>query len=77
MIVWRITCLRTAPRIIMASPTLRETGGAWVRFAADFLVPQTGCPAQSVRLVMPPRAASVRMATGTIWFDDMKIVRGQ
>ena len=46
----------------------------WVEMPAVFSVP-ADCPVQIVTLLLDARAPSEQMASGTVWYDNMKIAR--
>ena len=72
-IQWRIACAG------VNGPPLGEnsivTGrGEWKDFEFSFNVPNADCPAQYVTLFSGARSASEQFISGTIWYDDLKIV---
>jgi hypothetical protein len=71
---WRIICAgASAP--IGQSPTVKGSTPAWADFEFSFTVPDANCPAQYVRLVFDARSESERFISGSIWYDELKIVR--
>jgi hypothetical protein len=46
----------------------------WQNFELSFSVPEGECPAQYVTIASGARSASEQFISGTIWFDDLKIV---
>jgi hypothetical protein len=44
----------------------------WTAFSVKLTVPDTGCPAQELRLVLAARSASEQLVSGTIWYDDLR-----
>jgi hypothetical protein len=72
---WHITCINQAATEIAESPIVNSSGPAWSDFAFSFSVPETDCPAQYVWLNFDARWASEKFISGSIWFDDLKIVR--
>ena len=51
------------------------SGATWKDFASSFTVPETNCPAQYVELVFDARWASEQFISGSLWCDDLQIVR--
>ncbi len=45
----------------------------WTGFDFSFKVPETGCPAQSLRLGLAARSPSEQLVSGEIWFDDFTV----
>jgi hypothetical protein len=72
---WRVTCAGGAKTSIGESPTVKGAAPAWTSFEFSFTVPEADCPAQYVRLVFDARSASERFIAGSIWYDDLQIVR--
>jgi hypothetical protein len=72
---WRITCAGDQALLIGRSPTVKGTTQTWTEFEFSFTVPQPNCPAQYVRLVFDARSTSERFISGSIWYDDLQIVR--
>ena len=48
---------------------------SWKEFKVQFRVPDTGCRAQIVRLDLDARSASEQFISGSMWFDDLQILR--
>jgi hypothetical protein len=46
-----------------------------VRIDPPFTVPPDDCPAQRVKLVFNARYASERFISGSIWYDQLEIVK--
>jgi len=44
-------------------------------FSVAFAVPDADCKAQQVRLALDARSASEQLITGSIWYDQLQIVR--
>ena len=74
-LIWRVLCLDVKPVEIGASPMFLGVARTWTSFDVPLRVPPTGCRAQSLQLELGARSASERLVTGTIWYDDLKIVR--
>ena len=45
------------------------------RFRSSFTVPETNCPAQYIELVFDARWASEQFISGSLWCDDLQILR--
>ena len=74
---WRIVCKGKAKPVIGESPTVNGAGSGWRDFEFHFTVPKTDCPAQSVELAFTARSASEQFISGSVWFDDLQIVRNK
>jgi hypothetical protein len=72
---WRITCSGKETTQIGESLTLQGSGAGWQDFSFSFTVPDTDCPAQLVQLVFDARWASEQFISGSVWLDDIQIVR--
>jgi hypothetical protein len=72
---WRITCAGQGATQIAESPVVQGSSAAWRDFSFSFAVPETDCPAQYVRLVFDARWASEQFISGSVWYDDLQIVR--
>jgi hypothetical protein len=72
---WRIVCKGKAKPVIGESPTINGAESNWRDFEFSFTVPKTECPAQSVELAFTARSASEQFISGSVWFDDLQIVR--
>lgn len=73
-LVWRVRCIDAEPPLGTSSMVL-GTAFKWTQFELDFTVPEDGCAAQSLRLELDARSPSERLVSGSIWYDDMSIVR--
>jgi hypothetical protein len=75
---WRIVCAGGATPI---GEGLMVTGAAptWKDFEFTFTVPGAGsdCRAQYVRLDLDARSASEQFVSGSIWYDELRITRGE
>ena len=49
----------------------------WRAFEFSFVVPETGCPAQSLQLKLAARSPSEQLVSGEIWFDALSITRDE
>ena len=74
---WQIACASKEQNVLGRGPVSRGTTAQWQGLEFSFTVPETGCPAQYVKLVFDARSASERFISGNIWFDDFKITREQ
>jgi hypothetical protein len=72
---WRITCAGKEAIQIAESPMVQGSSAVWQDFSFSFTVPETDCPAQRIRLVFDARSASEQFISGSIWYDDLQIVR--
>jgi hypothetical protein len=72
---WRITCARQPDTPIGDSQTVNGADSAWKDFEFSFTVPSAGCPAQYVQLALDARSASEQFISGSVWYDDLAIVR--
>lgn len=68
---WQIRCAEGNAVLAETEPLTASTGG-WRPFSVDFVVPETGCEAQWLRLRLPGKDRSM---TGEIWYDRMAITR--
>jgi hypothetical protein len=71
---WRVTCASKARTVIGESPTITEAS-VWEDFEFSFTIPNTDCSAQYVGLMLDANLASERFISGSIWYDDLRIVR--
>jgi hypothetical protein len=74
---WRITCVGQGTTQIGESTAVQGTGAGWQDFSVSITVPETDCPAQEVQLVFDARWASEQFISGSIWYDELRIVREQ
>jgi hypothetical protein len=72
---WRITCAGREATQIAESPVAQGSRAAWEDFSFSFTVPETDCAAQYIRLVFDARWASEQFISGSVWYDDLQIVR--
>jgi hypothetical protein len=56
-------------------PAIEGRDLSWSGFEFDFTVPRTDCPAQYARLSSDARAASDQFMNGSVWFDELEILR--
>ncbi len=72
-LLWTVRC---APEEPLLAQSERFVGSdEWRTFAFEFVVPETGCPAQLLRLELDGRAELDFEVEGGIWFDDLGAVR--
>jgi hypothetical protein len=72
---WRVVCANKAKPVIGESPTVIGAESDWREFEFAFTVPDADCPAQSVQLAFTGRSASEQFVSGSVWFDDLHILR--
>ena len=72
---WRVTCAGKNRTQIGESSMVKGAEPEWKEFAFSFTVTKTDCPAQYVDLVFGARSASEEFISGSIWYDDLQIVR--
>lgn len=71
---WRVKCLgggqlqAEAQMFVGSAPT-------WTAFETVFEIPAENCRAQELRLALAARSASEQLVSGSIWYDDLKLVR--
>ena len=74
---WRVTCAGKDQNAIGQGVVSRGANSQWLDLEFSFTVPEADCPAQYVKLVFDARSASEKFISGSIWFDDFKIVRDE
>jgi hypothetical protein len=74
---WRITCAGAAAIPIGESPMVVGIASPWKDFEFAFSVPKADCRAQYVRLALDARSASEQFVSGSIWYDELRIVRAE
>jgi hypothetical protein len=72
---WRIACEGKGMKQIAESPVAQGSSAGWQDFSFSFTVPDTDCTAQHVRLVFDARSASEQFMSGSIWYDELQIMR--
>jgi hypothetical protein len=70
---WRIACAGGA--MIGESGMVAGRTATWRDIEFGFAVPTSDCPAQYLRLDLDARMSSEQFASGTLWFDDLRIAR--
>ena len=73
-LIWRADCADGSSKLGQ-SEMLLGAAPTWKRFQFDIKVPNTGCRAQKLQLVLDARSASEQMISGSIWIDEIKILR--
>ncbi|WP_339084577.1 hypothetical protein [Hyphomicrobium sp. ghe19] len=73
-LIWRTDCADNGSQLGQSDMLLGVAPG-WKNFEFDFNVPKTGCRAQKLQLILDARSASEQIISGSIWIDDLKIVR--
>lgn len=74
-LVWRLVCADDK-RKLGETPMFLGQAESWVEMPATFFVP-ADCPVQILTLLLDARAPSEQMASGTVWYDNMKIARAE
>jgi len=74
---WRITCAGATAIPIGESPMVVGIASPWKDFEFAFSVPKADCRAQHVRLVLDARSPSEQFVSGSIWYDELRIVRAE
>ena len=72
---WRVICASKSWKVMGESPLIIGAKSEWTDFNFSFTVPETDCPIQSVQLGFTARSASEQFVSGSVWFDDLQIVR--
>jgi hypothetical protein len=70
---WRVTCVEGG--LAGESQMLLGRFPKWASFQFDIVIPEDKCAAQYVELGHMARSPSEQLATGSVWFDDLAIVR--
>jgi hypothetical protein len=69
---WRVACVN-GPQAVGESEMAIGRFPVWKRFQFAIVVPEKDCPLQMVRLALDARSPSEWMASGRIWYADLKI----
>jgi hypothetical protein len=72
---WQILCIGKPSLKIGESEMMVAGPPQWTEFEAPMTVPESGCHAQIVRLILDARSASETMVTGSAWYDDLKVAK--
>lgn len=75
-LVWRVTCAGATGPPIGQSAMMVGASAPWKDFEFSFTVPAAECRAQHLRLELDARMASEQLVSGSIWYDEIAIVRG-
>ena len=70
---WRVRCVGATTFLAESEPFVGSDD--WRSFAVEFTIPDQGCPAQLLRLELDGRVELDFEAQGSVWFDDLAIVR--
>jgi hypothetical protein len=71
---WRLTCAGAIDPISESGMVAGRTS-TWKNIEFAFVVPTADCPAQYLHLDLDARMSSEQFASGTVWFDDLRITR--
>lgn len=71
--VWRLTCKPNDRTPLGETPMFVSSARAWRETGASFEV-RADCPTQILRLHHDSRSTSEQFLSGTVWFDDVRIV---
>jgi hypothetical protein len=74
---WRITCVGATEMPIGESAMVAGIASPWKEFEFSFSIPKAECRAQYVRLVLDARSPSEQFVSGSIWYDELRIVRAE
>jgi hypothetical protein len=72
---WRLTCLGEGERNVGESAMFIGDFKDWTSFSFEAAVPDSGCAAQRLSLVLDARTPSERLVSGSVWFDELSIRR--
>ncbi len=70
---WRVTC--AGGSMVGESAMIAGRTSAWKDIEFNFTVQGADCPAQYLHLDLDARMSSEQFASGTLWFDDLRITR--
>ncbi len=70
-----MTCLGEQARQIGESEMILGEIKDWTTFSFAVSVPDAGCAAQRLSLILDARTPSERLVSGSIWFDELSIRR--
>jgi len=74
---WRITCAGATAIPVGESPMVVGIASPWKEFEFSFSIPKAECRAQYVRLALDARSPSEQFVSGSIWYDELRIVRAE
>ncbi len=72
---WRVICAGAGGQTIGESEMIIGVMPSWSDLRFGFTVPDADCLAQDVRLDLDARMASERLIAGSVWWDELQIVR--
>jgi hypothetical protein len=72
-LAWSVACAEGGKPI--ASTSAFSGNHAWRAFTLDLEIPAEACGGQWLRLQLPARIPSEQYIGGTIWFDDLRMLR--
>jgi hypothetical protein len=75
-LVWRVSCAGGAGPPIGQSSMMTGQAPHWKEIEFSFTVPEAECRAQQLRLVLDARSASEQLVSGSVWYDELAISRG-
>lgn len=70
---WRVTCVDRSNKVAGESTMFLGAKPDWTAFEFPFVIPESDCPAQYVRLDLDARSASERLVSGSIYFDELNV----
>jgi hypothetical protein len=73
-LVWNVTCLDNGLSLL-STPMVLGSIPQWSTFDTPFSVPSGSCPAQQLQLNLDARSPSEQLVTGSMYYDDLQIVR--
>jgi hypothetical protein len=76
-LIWRLTCENDQTTSIAEGLMVTGAASTWQEFEFSFSVPKADCRAQRVRLVLDARSESEQFISGSIWYDDLRIMRAE
>jgi hypothetical protein len=72
---WRIACANSNANIVAESSMINGVTKSWTPIGFGFTIPDKDCNAQYVRLDLDARMASEELVSGSVFFDNLRIVR--
>jgi len=72
---WRVACADAPTEPIGESGMVAGRSPTWKTIEFTFAVPSANCGAQYLRLDLDARMSSEQFASGTLWFDELRISR--
>jgi hypothetical protein len=70
---WRVTCAGGGQ--IGESGAIAGRTATWRNIEFTFVIPGADCPAQYLRLDLDARMSSEQFASGTVWFNELRVAR--